>query len=77
MIGRNLHDCLPKFQEILILLAVFCLLSQSLRAEVRVDITRGHLKPLPIAISNFFGEGEIPWKEIIKTHITHTMSILI
>ena len=58
MIGRNLHDCVPKFQEILIFLAVFCLLSQSLRAEVRVDITRGHLKPLPIAISNFFGEGE-------------------
>ncbi|MBT5498932.1 MAG: Tol-Pal system protein TolB [Alphaproteobacteria bacterium] len=27
------------------------------RAEVRIDITRGHLEPLPIAITNFFGKG--------------------
>ena len=26
-------------------------------AEVRIDITRGHLEPLPIAITNFFGKG--------------------
>jgi TolB protein len=29
----------------------------SARAEVRIDITRGHLEPLPIAITNFFGKG--------------------
>ena len=32
-------------------------------AEVRIDITRGHLEPLPIAISDFYGkeirDGEI------------------
>jgi TolB protein len=29
----------------------------SAQAEVRIDITRGHMKPLPIAITNFFGKG--------------------
>jgi TolB protein len=29
----------------------------SARAEVRIDITRGHMEPLPIAITNFFGKG--------------------
>ena len=33
------------------------LLLSSARAEVRIDITRGHLEPLPIAITNFFGKG--------------------
>ena len=33
------------------------LLLTSARAEVRIDITRGHLEPLPIAITNFFGKG--------------------
>jgi TolB protein len=29
----------------------------SARAEVRVDITQGHMEPLPIAITDFFGKG--------------------
>ena len=33
------------------------LLLSSARAEVRIDITRGHMEPLPIAITNFFGKG--------------------
>jgi TolB protein len=33
------------------------LLPSSARAEVRVDITQGHMEPLPIAITDFFGKG--------------------
>ena len=33
------------------------LLLSSARAEVRIDITRGHMEPLPIAITNFFGKA--------------------
>lgn len=29
----------------------------SAHAEVRIDITRGHLEPLPIAVTNFYGDG--------------------
>ena len=41
----------------LLTLAVMTLVTPGARAELRVDITRGNLQPLPIAITDFFGEG--------------------
>ena len=37
------------------LLAAFCLAAPA-SAQLRVDITRGHLEPLPIAVPDFFGD---------------------
>ena len=31
-------------------------------AEVRIDITRGHLERFPIAISDFYGERDTRWR---------------
>jgi len=36
---------------------ILCSPLESSIAEVRIDITRGHLEPLPIAVTDFFGKG--------------------
>ncbi len=47
-----------RFSLCLFLIAVFCLLiSGAAQAEVRVDITRGIVEPIPIAIPSFYGPG--------------------
>jgi TolB protein len=42
---------------LIILSATAALPGAGARAELQVDITRGHLQPLPIAITDFHGEG--------------------
>src|ERR1700735_108803 len=49
------------------LLFFFCLLIPVLsplaaHADIHVDITRGNVEPIPIAIPSFFGSGGNPWK---------------
>ena len=42
---------------------LFSILASQAFAEVRIDITRGHVEPLPIAIADFYGkekgDGEV------------------
>lgn len=40
-----------------VLFAGLAFFPPSAQSEVRIDITRGHLEPLPIAVTDFFGKG--------------------
>ena len=59
---RTIKKWRKTFAGTLVLLGFMALASPAV-AEVRIDITRGHLEPLPIAISDFYGkeirDGEI------------------
>jgi len=48
---------LNKLIGMLLTVAAVMALTGAARAELQVDITRGHLQPLPIAVTDFFGEG--------------------
>ena len=49
---------MPRFARMLMTATWIAVLSVSpLRAELRVDITRGTVEPLPIAVTDFFGES--------------------
>lgn len=48
---------LSRLIGVLLFAAVATALTAGARAELQVDITRGHLQPLPIAITDFHGEG--------------------
>jgi TolB protein len=48
---------LSRLIAILLFAAVAMALTAGARAELQVDITRGHLQPLPIAITDFHGQG--------------------
>ena len=47
------------FLKLFMLVAVLGILSPgSLRAELKIDITRGVVEPVPLAVTDFFGEGK-------------------
>jgi len=48
---------LKRLIGILLAVAATAMTAAGARAELQVDITRGHLQPLPIAVTDFYGKG--------------------
>ena len=55
--GRAIRRALPLPAAIVFCLAILCIAADA-RAELRVDITRGHVEPLPIALVDLAGTNE-------------------
>jgi TolB protein len=55
--GRSLARGLLTVGMVVVISLGTILPPSSAWAEVRIDITQGHMEPLPIAITNFFGKG--------------------
>ena len=49
---------LNKLIGVLFMAAVTMAAASGAHAELQVDITRGNLQPLPIAITDFYGKGQ-------------------
>ena len=56
-VERTVRRALPLPAAIVLCLAILCVAATA-RAELRVDITRGHVEPLPIAIVDLAGTNE-------------------
>src|SRR5487761_1467424 len=55
---HNLRSQGPFMNRLLRLLTVLCVMPLSARAELHLDITRGKIEPLPIAIPTFAGGAQ-------------------
>ncbi len=55
-IGRLLFDCLhiPAVRALMVGMSVLAATSVVARAEIRIDVTRGNIDPMPVAITEFF-----------------------
>src|SRR4051812_39704479 len=63
---------MQRFPVLMFMAAVFVAFASPAVAELRIDITRGHVEPMPIAVSPF--DGERPSDNQLGQQVTGVIS---